>query len=144
MLARAQPVVDAVHLPVSAGLEAGYGIAPEDAAETVARVVALAAVGANIEDYTRVAASPLFEAKLAAERIRAIRQRADASGVPFTLTARTDAFLVGHPRPRTLHLYEASRQGSLRPAVEAGRRRPIDDDERAPQARARRTPRAGA
>jgi 2-methylisocitrate lyase-like PEP mutase family enzyme len=98
MLSRIKPIVDAVHLPVSADLEAGYGVAPEVVVETVARAIALGAVGANIEDYTGSEATPLFEARLAAERIRAVRQRADSTGVPFTLTARTDAFLVGHPK----------------------------------------------
>jgi 2-methylisocitrate lyase-like PEP mutase family enzyme len=98
MLAHIKPIVDSVHLPVSADLESGYAIAPEAAAETVARAIALGAVGANIEDYTGVEAKPLFEEMLAVERIRAIRQRANATGVPFTLTARTDAFLVGHPK----------------------------------------------
>jgi 2-methylisocitrate lyase-like PEP mutase family enzyme len=97
MLARIKPIVDAVRAPVNADLEAGYGVAPEDAAETVAQAIALGAVGANIEDYTGVDTAPLFDATLAAERISAIHQRASASGVPFTLTARTDAFLVGHP-----------------------------------------------
>jgi 2-methylisocitrate lyase-like PEP mutase family enzyme len=97
MLARVQPIVAAVRVPVNADLESGYGAAPEDAAETVARAIALGAVGANIEDYTGREATPLFEQTLAVERIRAIRRRADATGVPFTLTARTDAFLVRHP-----------------------------------------------
>jgi 2-methylisocitrate lyase-like PEP mutase family enzyme len=97
MLERVRAIVDAVRVPVSADLEAGYGAAPEVAAETVARAIALGAVGANIEDYTRIETAPLFEEKLAIDRIRAIRERADATGVAFTLTARTDAFLVGHP-----------------------------------------------
>jgi 2-methylisocitrate lyase-like PEP mutase family enzyme len=97
MLARIEPIVASVSVPVSADLEGGYGVAPEVVADTVARVIALGAVGANIEDYTGDAAAPLFEQTLAVERIAAIRQRADASGVPFTLTARTDPFLVGHP-----------------------------------------------
>jgi 2-methylisocitrate lyase-like PEP mutase family enzyme len=98
MLARIRPIVDAVHLPVSADLEAGYGAAPEAAAETVARAIALGAVGANIEDYTGLDATPLFDEALAVDRIRAIRERANSLNVPFTLTARTDAFLVKHPK----------------------------------------------
>jgi 2-methylisocitrate lyase-like PEP mutase family enzyme len=98
MLTRIRAIVDSVHVPVNADLEAGYGVAPEEAAETVARAIALGAVGAIIEDYTGVQAAPLFEETLAAERIKAIRQRANDTGVPFTLTARTDPFLVGHPK----------------------------------------------
>ena len=109
MLARVQSIVDAVHSPVNADLESGYGAAPEVVAETVARAIALGAVGANIEDYTGNDTKPLFEATLARERIRATRQRADASGVPFTLTARTDAFLVRHPKA----FEESVRRGNL-------------------------------
>jgi 2-methylisocitrate lyase-like PEP mutase family enzyme len=29
-----RPIVDSVHVPVNADLEAGYGVEPEDAAET--------------------------------------------------------------------------------------------------------------
>jgi 2-methylisocitrate lyase-like PEP mutase family enzyme len=97
MLSRLQPIVDAVRVPVSADLESGYGATPEAAAETVALAIGLGAVGANIEDYTGLEATPLFEETLAVERVHAIRRRADATGVPFTLTARTDAFLVHHP-----------------------------------------------
>jgi 2-methylisocitrate lyase-like PEP mutase family enzyme len=113
MLRSVKAIVDAVNVPVSADLEAGFAVAPDEAAETVHQAIALGAVGANIEDYTGVAAAPLFEESLAAARIRAIRKRADQSGIPFTLTARTDAYLVGHPDAfhesvRRANLYRAA------------------------------------
>jgi 2-methylisocitrate lyase-like PEP mutase family enzyme len=84
---------------VSADLEAGYGPAPEDVAETIRQAVAAGAVGGNIEDYTGDPRAPLFDPTLAAERIRAGRAAADASGIAFTLTGRADCYLVGHADP---------------------------------------------
>jgi 2-methylisocitrate lyase-like PEP mutase family enzyme len=56
-------------------------------------------VGANIEDYCGNPAQPLFTLEHAIMRVRAARGAADASGVPFVLTARTDAYLAGASKP---------------------------------------------
>ncbi|MBL8020897.1 MAG: isocitrate lyase/phosphoenolpyruvate mutase family protein [Leptospirales bacterium] len=96
MLACVSKIVSAVQIPVSADLESGYGTAPEIVAETVRMAMDIGVVGCNIEDLSGNEDSPLLEAKLAAERIGAIRQTANAKGI-FTLTARTDAFLIKHP-----------------------------------------------
>ena len=83
MLEAVGRVVDAVDLPVTADLEAGYG----DAAETVRRAIGLGVVGCNIEDQMR----PLAEATGIVEAV--MRAAAD-EGVPdFVLNARTDAFV---------------------------------------------------
>jgi len=110
MIERIRPIVDAVDLPVSADLESGYGVRPEDVAETIRQAVAAGAAGGGIEDFTGDKAAPLYEAALAAERIRAAREAADASGLPFALTARAECYLVGHGDPfaesvRRLNLY---------------------------------------
>jgi 2-methylisocitrate lyase-like PEP mutase family enzyme len=76
-------VVDAVDLPVTADLEAGYG----DAAETVRRAIGLGVVGCNIEDQLK----PLDEAVRVVESVMGA---AADEGVPdFVLNARTDAFV---------------------------------------------------
>lgn len=95
MLAQIAEIVSSVDLPVSADLEAGYGIEPGQVAETVRLAIAAGAVGCNIEDLGR-SASDLLEADLACQRIAAAREAAGGS-MPFTLTARTDAFLTRHP-----------------------------------------------
>lgn len=95
MLSHVGAIAAAVSRPVSADLEDGYGPAPEDVAETIRGAVAAGVVGANIED-----ARPdggLYEIQEAADRLRAAREAADATGIPFTLTGRTDVFLSGHP-----------------------------------------------
>lgn len=100
----------AVELPVSADLEAGFGTAPHDVAETIRLAIQAGAVGGNIEDLSGDPQAPLFDIGLSAERIRAARESADQSGVPFTLTARTDCYLAGLPSPlseavRRINLY---------------------------------------
>jgi len=83
MLEAVGRVVDAVDLPVTADLEAGYG----DAAETVRRAIDLGVVGCNIEDQVK----PLTEATAV---VGSVMRVAEAEGVPdFVLNARTDAFL---------------------------------------------------
>lgn len=88
-------IARAVPLPVSADMQAGYGARPEGVAQTITGVIRAGAVGANVEDRAEGAAQPLLPIAQAAERIRAARQAADASGVPFVLTARTDMYLSG-------------------------------------------------
>jgi 2-methylisocitrate lyase-like PEP mutase family enzyme len=88
MLEAVGRVVDAVDLPVTADLEAGYG----DAAETVRRAIGLGVVGCNIEDQMR----PLAEVAAIVESVMAA---AVEEGVPdFVLNARTDAFLEAADR----------------------------------------------
>jgi 2-methylisocitrate lyase-like PEP mutase family enzyme len=81
-------------VPVTADLEAGYGPAPEDVAETVSQAIAIGLVGCNIED-SDPRSGRLFDRDLAIARIRAGREAADRLGMPFALNARTDPYLVG-------------------------------------------------
>jgi 2-methylisocitrate lyase-like PEP mutase family enzyme len=101
MLEAVGRVVDAVDLPVTADLEAGYG----DAAETVRRAIGLGVVGCNIEDQMR----PLAEA---AGIVESVMRAASAEGVPdFVLNARTDAFLDAGDRGPGDVLTEAMARG---------------------------------
>lgn len=94
MLAVVARIASAVHLPVTADVEAGYGFSPHDAAETAREVIAAGAVGMNFEDSTGDPAKPLLELSLQVERIAAIRQAAAEAGIPFVLNARTDPYLL--------------------------------------------------
>jgi 2-methylisocitrate lyase-like PEP mutase family enzyme len=101
MLAVVARIAAAVSIPVSADLEAGYGTGPDAVAETIRLAIEVGVVGANIEDGTGQGDEPLLESSLAAERIAAAREAADATGVPFVINARTDGFLArgtGDPR----------------------------------------------
>ncbi|TXT35153.1 MAG: PEP phosphonomutase [Comamonadaceae bacterium] len=99
MMERIHQIASAVTLPVSADLEAGFGAAPEEVAETIRLAIQAGVVGGNIEDLSGHPHSPLFDLELAADRIRAARETADRSGITFTLTARTDCYLANVPSP---------------------------------------------
>jgi 2-methylisocitrate lyase-like PEP mutase family enzyme len=101
MLEAVGRVVDAVDLPVTADLEAGYG----DAAETVRRAIALGVVGANIEDQMK----PLAEAVGAVESV--VRAAADEGVADFVLNARTDAFVRSGDVAETEKLAAAIERG---------------------------------
>jgi 2-methylisocitrate lyase-like PEP mutase family enzyme len=87
MLEHVAQIVSSVSVPVSADLEAGYGASPKDVARTIARVVELGVVGANLEDQVD---GELFEVDEAADRIGAARAAAPAG--TFVINARTDTY----------------------------------------------------
>ncbi len=93
-------IVEAVELPVSMDVEAGYG----DAGETARRAMAVGVVGANLEDEMK----PLQEAVAA---VAAVVAAAEAEGIPFVLNARTDALLTAGERPREEVVAEAITRG---------------------------------
>jgi 2-methylisocitrate lyase-like PEP mutase family enzyme len=111
-LAHARAIVDATPLPVSADLENGFGAAPETVAETIRLAAETGLVGASIEDATGEPNRPIYDAKLAAERIAAAAEAARALRFPFTLTARAENFLHGRPdlddTIRRLQAFEAA------------------------------------
>jgi 2-methylisocitrate lyase-like PEP mutase family enzyme len=96
MIRELLPIIDAVGVPVSADIEAGYGDAPTDVAETVAAVLDAGAAGINLEDRThRAGATRLYGIEDQAARIGAARAEADRRGIPLVINARTDTFLLG-------------------------------------------------
>lgn len=99
MLEACRAMAEAVDLPVSGDLEAGYGDGPEAAAETIRRSIDCGLVGGSIEDHRGDPANPLYDRSLATERIQAAKEAAEASGIPYVLTARAECYLVGHPNP---------------------------------------------
>jgi 2-methylisocitrate lyase-like PEP mutase family enzyme len=104
MLAHVKDVVAATPLPVNADFQSGYADEPEGVAESVGLCVATGAAGLSVEDSTGDPARPLYESRLAVERIAAARRAIDASGSPAVLTGRCEAWLVGHPEARRVAL----------------------------------------
>ncbi|MFH8656055.1 isocitrate lyase/phosphoenolpyruvate mutase family protein [Streptomyces afghaniensis] len=96
-LAAVARIAEAVTVPVTADIESGYAEDAEGLADTVRAVLAAGVVGVNIEDalYGAGAGGPLRDAGEQAERIFAVREAADAAGVPLFVNARTDTFLSG-------------------------------------------------
>ena len=93
----ARTIVEATDLPVSADLGNGFGDAPEAVAETVRLAAEAGLVGCTIEDSTGNPDSPLYDVRLAVERIAAAAQAARALPFPFILTARAHNFLYAAP-----------------------------------------------
>ena len=112
-LAYITDIAAAVALPVSADFMSGYGMKPEDVADSVTRCVATGVAGLSIEDATGDSSSPLYDLPLAVERVRAARRAIDDSGEDVLLTARAECYHVGQPDPlresvRRLQAYAAA------------------------------------
>ena len=92
MLAAVGRIASAVRVPVTADLEAGYGLPAE---ALVDGLLGAGAVGLNLEDTIRDGTPRLGPMELQAERIAAVRAAATAAGVPVVINARIDTFLRG-------------------------------------------------
>jgi 2-methylisocitrate lyase-like PEP mutase family enzyme len=99
MLAHIREIVETTRLPVNADFLAGYAHEPEDVAANVRLCIATGVAGLSIEDNTGRTDAPLYEKKLAIDRIRAVRSAIDASGSGVVLTGRCEAWLVHDPDP---------------------------------------------
>lgn len=105
MLSVVERIARHVELPVSADLEAGYGQTDEAAAELAFAMISAGAVGLNFEDSTGDPRNPLLPLEQQVERIKRLREVANAIRVPVVINARTDVYLaeVGEPEARFEH-----------------------------------------
>src|SRR5213080_3275353 len=99
MLAHIREIVAATALPVNADFMAGYADEPEGVADNMRLCLATGVAGLSIEDNTGRTDPPLYEKKLAIERIRAARAAIDDSETGVVLTGRCEAWLVHDPNP---------------------------------------------
>ncbi len=95
-LAHASSIVAAVDVPVSADLENGFADDPNAVFATVTDAVGVGLAGCSIEDFTGNSDTPIYDAKLAAERVAAAVDAA-GTGAGLVLTARAENFLRGNP-----------------------------------------------
>lgn len=87
-------IVDAVQVPVTADVEAGYGdSSPADIAATVRAVVAAGAVGVNFEDSPGRSGALLVDITEQCAKFSAAREAALAAGVDLFINARIDTYL---------------------------------------------------
>jgi 2-methylisocitrate lyase-like PEP mutase family enzyme len=93
--AHVESLVGAVEVPISVDLENGYGPEPRDAVRAVTRVAEAGAVGGSIEDWDPD--GHLYEPLHAAERVAEAVDAVSGFGWPFTLTARAENHIRGHP-----------------------------------------------
>jgi 2-methylisocitrate lyase-like PEP mutase family enzyme len=91
MLAAVARIAAAVSVPVTADVEAGYGLTP---AELVGRLLDAGAAGCNLED-TDHRRGGLTDAGAQAERLAAVVDAATAAGVGVVVNARVDTFRHG-------------------------------------------------
>jgi 2-methylisocitrate lyase-like PEP mutase family enzyme len=102
-----------VDVPVSADIEAGYRLPPN---EIVQRLLDAGAVGYNIEDTDHHGGGSLLDAHAQAQHLAALKTEAGKFGVDLVLNARVDVFRHSDVNGRTVG--EAVRRGLL--YVEAG------------------------
>jgi 2-methylisocitrate lyase-like PEP mutase family enzyme len=84
-------IVNAVHVPVTVDIEAGYGNNIDEVIGSVKKIIATGIVGINIEDSMDMNPVLIDEAEFC-ERISAIRELSDSLGFHLVINARTDSF----------------------------------------------------
>ena len=95
VLTNAKEIAEATHLPVSADMQNGFGRSPEACAEMIRLAAKAGLAGGSIEDAGGEDGQPIYEFKLAVERIAAAAEAARKH--KFFLTARTENYLWGRP-----------------------------------------------
>jgi 2-methylisocitrate lyase-like PEP mutase family enzyme len=84
-------IVNAVKVPVTVDIEAGYGNNLNEIIESVKKIIATGIVGINIEDSINLNPVLIDEIEFC-ERISAIRELSDSLGFHLVINARTDSF----------------------------------------------------
>lgn len=82
-------------VPVSADLENGFGDEPSVIRRTMLNALSLGLSGCSIEDYTGRSDDPIYDVKLAVERIEVAASMAHRGPVRMVLTARAENHLHG-------------------------------------------------
>ena len=103
-------IVNAVQVPVTVDIEAGYGNNLNEIIESVKKIIATGIVGINIEDSIDL--NPvLIDQMEFCERISAIRALSDSLGFHLVINARTDSFYTSSGSPRE-KLSESIKRGN--------------------------------
>jgi len=93
MIAHIRELVEATDIPVNADFENGYADDPNWCAENARLCADTGVAGLSIEDAADRKESPIYDLKLAVERIHAVREALHDTGV--LLVGRAEGFLVG-------------------------------------------------
>jgi 2-methylisocitrate lyase-like PEP mutase family enzyme len=103
-------IANAVQVPVTVDIEAGYGNNLNEIIESVKKFIATGIVGINIEDSTDL--SPVLTDEMEfCERISAIRALSDSLGFHLVINARTDSFYTSSGSERE-KLAESIKRGN--------------------------------
>jgi 2-methylisocitrate lyase-like PEP mutase family enzyme len=92
ILEATREIVRSVNVPVTADILTGLGRTLDQAAATVKEVIAMGAVGVNLEDGSEEGGPHLFDVELQCDKIRAVCAAAAETGVPIVVNARTDSY----------------------------------------------------
>lgn len=99
-------IASRVSIPLSADVVAGFGTTPRAVTSTVRAMLAVGAVGINIEDRNP-SGDGLFPVAKQVRKLEAIRALGKAEGIPLVINARTDA----------LRMTGGDEEGRLREAI---------------------------
>ena len=103
-------IVNAVQVPVTVDIEAGYGNNINEIIESVKKIIATGIVGINIEDSIDLSPELIDEVEFC-ERISAIRALSDSLGFHLVINARTDSFYTTSGSPQE-KLAESIKRGN--------------------------------
>lgn len=103
-------IVNAVQVPVTVDIEAGYGNNLNEIIESLKKIIATGIVGINIEDSLNLSPELMDEMEFC-ERISAIRALSDSLGFHLVINARTDSFYTSSGSTRE-KLAESIRRGN--------------------------------
>jgi 2-methylisocitrate lyase-like PEP mutase family enzyme len=103
-------IVNAVQVPVTVDIEAGYGSNVNEIIDSVQKIIATGIVGINIEDSIDLNPVLIDEMEFC-ERISAIRALSDSMGFHLVINARTDSFYTSSGSVRE-KLSESIRRGN--------------------------------
>jgi len=110
MISAITGIVNAVQVPVTVDIEAGYGNNITEIIESVKKIIATGIVGINIEDSIELSPELIDEMEFC-ERISAIRALSDSLGFHLVINARTDSFYTCSGTTRE-KLAESIRRGN--------------------------------
>jgi len=110
MIAAITGIVNAVQVPVTVDIEAGYGNNLNEIIDSVKKIIATGIVGINIEDSIDLKPILIDEMEFC-ERISAIRALSDSLGFHLVINARTDSFYTSSGSSRE-KLSESIKRGN--------------------------------
>jgi len=93
LLGVVRTIAEAVQVPVTADMLAGYGTTPNEIAITAREVISSGAIGMNLEDGVPGMPDALIDMDQQKENIQAAVEAGQRQGIEFVVNARTDVFL---------------------------------------------------
>jgi 2-methylisocitrate lyase-like PEP mutase family enzyme len=105
-------IANAVDIPVSADIEGGYAVKPEELKSTIYQVLETGVAGINIEDSINNMGE-LRSSEDQAERLTAVREASIKAGVDLVINARIDFYLINGDKSKEEIIYEIIRRAKV-------------------------------